>query len=324
MFGKTVLRLISYAVAGAVAILLGGRIVSSVASVVFAWRMGNPLPIIVVIVGSLVLVLFSRGEANTLPKMIMNILGWIAAAYLSVVIFFVSIPLGLIAGFFGLALTLMSFGAIKDTKGIGGRLRFLVYQIVSAGSAFPALRRNSAMNNQSIWFLVRGLALRSYLVPRGQRFRILDLVRERPLLPVSLTRYGNADILFVRENPQITDQIESLLEDEGIQDALPLGPFLTNALLALPLIEERDACFSPADYVFCRDESTVNRLVDIWPDRITVFPSMGGPIVVVRNDTVPGFETRPLPRGTESCVLLERDVSMLATGGTEVVTEHSA
>jgi hypothetical protein len=323
MFGKTIMRMISYAVAGAIAVLLGGRLLTSVASVVLAWRLGNPLPLFVVALGSAILVFLSRGEASTLPEMILNVLSWAASAYMSVVVFFVALPLGLVPSLVILGVTLFAVGAVKNSHGIGNRVRAMVDMTVIAGSSIPMLGQTE-LSDRGIWSSMQKRGFVGLLVPRERRHAILQVIRERPLLPVSFTRFEDADILFVRDGQTVAPQILVLLRDAGVEGIEEISTFHTSALLSLPVIEKRDEGSSTDEYVFCREEATLNRLVETWPNRVTLHPSKAGVIVVAPRDAVTGFETRPIPRGLRSAVVIERDANLLEIGGTENAAEHTA
>jgi hypothetical protein len=323
MFGKTIMRMISYAVAGAIAVLLGGRLLTSVASVVIAWRLGNPIPLVVVGAGSAILVLLSRSEASTLSGMILNVLSWAASAYMSVVVFFVALPLGLVPSLLVMGLCLFAVGAMKNTRGIGNRVRAMVDLTVVAGNAIPMLAPTEPSDHW-IWSFMQRRGFVSFLIPREGRHAILQLISERPLLPVSFTRFEDADILFVRNGKAMASQILMLLHDTGVDGVEELSDLHTGALLSLPIIEKRDEGLSTDEYVFCREEATVSRLVETWPNRVTLYPSKAGVVVVARGITLTGFETQPIPRGLRSAVVIERDVNLLETGGAEIAAEHTA
>ncbi len=322
MFGKTIMRVISYAVAGAIAVLLGGRLLSSVASVVLAWRLGNPLPLAVVTVGTVLLVFLSRGEATTLPLMILNIISWIASAYMSVVVFFVALPFGLILGFTAMAVSLIAVSVVKDTRGLGGRVRSMIERTAILGASIPLLGHE--MDDSGMLSSLGRRNFVAFLVSRNERGRILQLMRERPLLPISLSGYEETDILFVRDDGANAAQIEVLLRDAGVDGLEKLSSFHTSAVLNLPLIEKREEVHTPSEYVFCHDVATVDRLVEVWPKRMTLHPSRSGVIAIASEDAVPGFETQPIPRGLRSTVVMERNVSLLEAGGKDVAAEPAA
>lgn len=317
------MRLISYAVAGAIAVLLGGRLLSSVTSVVLAWRLGNPLPLIVAAGGTFLLVFFSRGEANTLPLMILNIIAWIASAYMSLVVFFVALPLGLVPGFAAMAVSLFAVGIIKDTRGVGGRIHNMIDHTAILGSSIPLIGKAEIDERGLLTAMSRSRYV-GFLLARSEKGKVLRMIRERPLLPVSLSRYEDTDILFVQNDLENASQIEMLLRDAGIEGIERLSAFHAGAVLSLPLFEKREEAASLSDYVFCNDAATVDRLVEIWPRSVSLYPSRDGAIVVSPRDAVPGFESQPIPRGLRSAVVVERDVSLLEIGGNNIASEQNA
>jgi hypothetical protein len=266
----------------------------------------------VVAAGVLVLIHLSRGEAETVPEMILNILSWAASAYMAVVIFFVALPLGLVPSLLVMGLSVFGVKIAKNDEGFSQKLGKLVDKTVIAGSSIASVGQPVSLDFAAL------------LVPREEKQRVLQLLRERPLLPVSLTRFEDANVLFIRKAREMSSQILRLLQDVGLGGVEELSPFHTRALLSLPLIERREEVDSPDAYVFCHDETAVNRLVEIWPNGVTLYPSRAGPIVVAANRILPGFETEPIPRRLRSAVVLERNVDLLDMGGTEIAAEHAA
>jgi hypothetical protein len=255
--------------------------------------------------------------------MILNLLSWAASAYTSVVVFFVALPLGLVPSLVILGVTLFAVGAVKNSHGIGNRVRAMVDMTVIAGSSIPMLGQTE-LSDRGIWSSMQKRGFVGLLVPRERRHAILQVIRERPLLPVSFTRFEDADILFVRDGQTVAPQILVLLRDAGVEGIEEISTFHTSALLSLPVIEKRDEGSSTDEYVFCREEATLNRLVETWPNRVTLYPSKAGVIVVAPRGAVTGFEARPIPRGLRSAVVIERDANLLEIGGTENAAEHTA
>ena len=325
MLGKSVFRLISYAVAGAVAITLGSTLLSSVSSVVISFRFGNSFPLILVLAGTASLLLISKRITGTLPKMILDILSWIANAYLSVIVFFVLLPFGLIIGIMGLAITITVVATIKDTKGLGEKVSQLLDQTSILGSQIPLIGPSISGEQTSWWNSLERVQLKAYLVPRLHRTRLVEILRERPYLPISITRYGDVDVLYVHFEfePKIAEQIPIILSDLGVQDIQELSPFMTRALLTLPLIEDRESGKALVDYRVATAEQTVNRLIEIWPDRITIMPHKTGPIALVRSESAPGFEMNPLPRGREFSILLSHETEHIEIGDVPIAAESA-
>ena len=80
MLGKSIYRLIGYALAGAVALFLGGQLLSSVSLVVFAWRFGNITPMLSVWGGTVLMLLLTR---RTSLGHVSSILEWSCSLWLS-------------------------------------------------------------------------------------------------------------------------------------------------------------------------------------------------------------------------------------------------
>ncbi len=324
MFGKSLFRLIGYALAGAVALFLGGQLLSSVTWVVIAWRLGNISPLVTVWGGTLFLILLKRIQSKEPLSMILNIISWACILYTSVVMLFVALPMGLIMAFISMGVTIMICSSIKDPNGISGRIATLLEPAVSLSQSIPLIGKSS-MSTSATWSSIDKLRMKALVIPSSFRGVILDLLRERPLLPVSFTRYEDCDIMIVRTGGEerVLRHVRMALEEKGVQNVKALTSFMTNAILGLPLLEQEDG-IGLTEYMIATDTSTVHRLLEIWPNRITVFPSTLGLRVVVRYESAPGFHLEELPHGREAHILLGRDTTLIQTGGTEFAGEPSA
>ena len=122
---------------------------------------------------------------------------------------------------------------------------------------------------------------------------------------------------------KVLNQVLQALSEKGAGSMQVLSLFMTNAILSLPLIED-DMGVTMKEYRIAVEESTVAKLLEIWPNRITVFPNRKGLRVVIRGDVAPGFDLKQLPQGREAQVLLGRDIAQLPMGGVEVAGESAA
>jgi hypothetical protein len=167
--------------------------------------------------------------------------------------------------------------------------------------------------------------MKAIVLPSSLRGTVLDLLRDRPLLPVSGTRFEDCDIMIVRTDGEekVLRQVQSALSEKGVKDFQLLSSFMTNAVLGLPVLEQEEG-LTLDGYMVASEDRTVERLLDMWPDRITVFPNRAGLRVVIRNDSAPGFDLEELPQGTEARILLGRDMTLIPNGGVEVAGESTA
>jgi len=255
--------------------------------------------------------------------MVLEVVSWIAGAYLSVIVFFMLLPFGFIAGIVGFGSTLVVVGLVKDTGEIVDRFSTLLDQATSVAPRVPLLAQMS-----SVQVSPTGAYLKGYIIPHTHRSRMIAILRERPALPMSLARWGDVDVLFLRLRgvPALPEQVRSLFADNGIVDVRELSPFMIRAIMSLPMLEQREAGLSLDAYKVATDQTTVERLIEIWPERITVFAHSGNPLVMVRYDLAPGFETHPIPRGLEPRVVLELDPRHIEppTGDIRVAAKSNA
>ncbi|KXH76464.1 MAG: hypothetical protein AM326_07025 [Candidatus Thorarchaeota archaeon SMTZ-45] len=323
MFGKSLFRLIAYALAGAIAIFLGGQLLSSVTWVVVAWRLGNSTPLIAVWAGTLLLLIIKRTQNKDPLSMILNIISWACILYTSVVMLFVALPMGLIAAFISMGVTIVFCNSIMDPSGISERITTLLEPAEALGQSIPILR-SSSLSTGASWSSIDKLKMKALVIPSSFRGHVINLLRERPLLPVSFTRYEDCDILIVRTcgEEKVLRQVQLALAEKAVQNIRPLSSFMTNAILGLPLLEQQ-AGIDLADYMVAIEETTVNRILEMWPNRITVFPNRMGLRVVVRYESAPGFDLEELPHGREARILLGRDTTLVKMGGTEIAGEST-
>jgi hypothetical protein len=324
MFGKSIFRLMVYALAGAVALFLGGQLLSSVASVVLAWRLGNIQPLVIVWGGTIILLLIARRETKEPLSLLLNVVSWACIVYTGVVMLFVVLPFGLIAAFLAMGGTIIGCSRIKEPGSITERFSALLEPMGSFGHSIPILGRNSVSHGR-FWASIDKLNMKAIILPNSMRAVVLDLLRERPLLPVSITRYEECDILIVRTEGEekVLKQVQQALAEKGAERLQVLSLFMTNAILSLPLVED-DIGVTLNEYKVAVEESTVKKLIEMWPNRITVFPKRTGLRVVIKSDTAPGFDLEQLPHGREAHVLLGRDFAQLSIGGVEVAGESTA
>ena len=324
MFGKSIFRLMVYALAGAVALFLGGQLLNSVALVVLAWRLGNVQPLVFVWVGTIIMLIITRKETKEPLALLLSVVSWACIIYTGVVMLFVALPYGLIAAFLAMGGTIIGCSRIKEPGSIIKRFSALLEPAGSFAYSLPILGQASVSHNR-FWASIDKLKMKAIFLPRSMRGRVLDLLRERPLLPVSITRYEECDIMMVRTEGEekVLNQVLQALSEKGAGSMQVLSLFMTNAILSLPLIED-DMGVTMKEYRIAVEESTVAKLLEIWPNRITVFPNRKGLRVVIRGDVAPGFDLKQLPQGREAQVLLGRDIAQLPMGGVEVAGESAA
>ncbi|MHA2067071.1 MAG: hypothetical protein ACXABY_22105, partial [Candidatus Thorarchaeota archaeon] len=181
MSGGVVYRLLRYAIAGAVALTLGTRFLSAIAWAVIPWNMGNPLPVIT-IAGSTFLLMYIGGMfgKESPQAMILNVFAWIAAGYLAVVMFFLALPLGLVASVVVGATTVLVVSLFKDVK-----FRHMLARLISILQDQSFVGTNTRSSDRV-----------AYILQSTSADPLLRLVSERTRIPISVTRYEDCIVVL--------------------------------------------------------------------------------------------------------------------------------
>ncbi len=306
MFGKGVIKLIGYAVAGAIALVAGAELLTSVVSIVLAFRLENITPLLVVIVLTVVVLLIvNRVSEDSPTRLILNILGYAAISYLAVVASVIVLPYGLIFAGIAAGATAGICSFIKDPSSLSPQIKQFISQIQTAGSLNGINNRVVAVGAGETFKLNACETI--LLLEKGAREKIIQTMRDRPLLPVSLTCYVDCDVLFISAK---YDQILNLITTLGIKTKGTTTPLLAEAIQMIPIIDSQNG-LRMENYRLARDEKTVTELISLAPTRMTVFPTISGLAVLVPDMDAPGLLVEHLEQGTEVDVLLHRNYSLL-------------
>jgi hypothetical protein len=310
VFGKSIIKLIGLIFAGAIALAGGAELLASVVGVVLAFRAGNPFPLLLVGIVTIILLRVVKKQTEETPvKMILNIVAYAATGYLVVVAFVVALPYGLMASIVTAIATSVVISFIGDPSSIlsqvqnyvpstlGGSINGLPKRVVQTedGSSFTVNFTNSVI-----------------VINPDHRDKVVDLMRDRSLLPTSLTHFEDLDVLFISNEGDRTmfERVNSLLNSYGIETKGPVPALLAEALQMLPIIDEQNG-LSMKEYRLAKDEKTISDLLSLWPARMTIFPTEQGLRVLVPDIDVIGFNVEPLKQGHESEVLLHRDFTSI-------------
>lgn len=311
MFGKSIIKLIGFAVAGALALAGGAQILVSVISIVLELRSGNPFPFLLVISVTLVVLRLPHAIKDDSPLgVIQMILTYGVTSYLVVVIFVMLLPFGLLVSFTGCSLTATACSVFNDPSDVK---RFIGEHKVdrhlsssmtvrdASGADFYSEIRHSDSNRKHV-----------FLVPIGQEENVVSLMRERPLLPISLTRYEDFNVLVVKtgSDSRMLKQISALLLAAEVDAFDKIPPLLLEAILKLPLIDAQFG-LSMDEFCYVSFPDTVQYLLRNWQTRMTVFPTENGPWVIIPESAVPGLKTGSIPMGREAEALLLHNYSSI-------------
>ncbi len=305
MLGKGIMKLVGYAVTGAIALIVGAELLASVVSIVLAFRLGNFSPLLVVIVLTVVLLLIvNRVSEDSPTRLILNVFGYAAISYLVVVAFVIVLPYGLIFAGIAAGTTAGICSFIKDPGSLNTQFTQFISQMQTAGSLNGIRQRVVAVGEGE------SFKLNSFhnilLIEKGGREKIIQMMRDRPLLPVSLTCYVDCDVLFISAK---FDQIINLITNLGIE-IRNTSPLLAEAIQMIPIIDSQNG-LKMDTYRLARDEKSITELLSLAPTRMTVFPTISGLVVLIPDMDAPGLLVEQLEQGTEADVLLHRNYSLL-------------
>ncbi|MHA2144470.1 MAG: hypothetical protein ACXAB0_03390 [Candidatus Thorarchaeota archaeon] len=310
MLGKGLIKIIGFIIAGAIALAAGAELLASVVSVVLSFRGGNPFPLISIVIITVVLIrLVQRRSEETPVKMILNIAAYAATGYVAVVAFVIGLPYGLVAGVVASVIAVIACSIMGDPSSLFQQIQIGIPGI-SLGMRFDGVSKRMVPFGNGNSFALN-TAHNVMLVDESDREKLVQLMRDRPRLPVSLTRYEDRDVLFITtDDDSIVERVSSLLTAAGITSKGSPTPLLTEVVQMVPILDEQNG-FPMRNYRLARDEKSVSDLLSSWPVRMTVFPSETGVLILVPDHVSTGLNVEKLTSGYESDILLNRDFTSL-------------
>lgn len=311
MFGRSLFRIMGVVVAGLVALSLGRELLNSVTATVLAFRAGNALPILSVAVLTVVLLRVpAQLEKGTPQQVLLNALAWASAVYLSVTVFIAMLPFGMLIVFSATGATILVCGVISDPKELAQRLR--AFWSHNGLIALSLGERGGVMFSTSL----ASQGFKVLILPSESRETVVELLRNRPALPVSVVSLESNDFMLVKtkgSNTLLTKTMD-VLEQAGVNGVEIARPLLTDAIVNLPLIEDERGIAKMNEYRVVTEEKVMEKVLEVWPERMTVVPSRVGLRAIVRPDSVMGLELEDIRQGREAQVVLGRDLSMFEKG----------
>ena len=310
MFGKGIIKLIGFVFAGAIALAGGAELLASVVTVVLAFRAGNPFPLILVGLVTVVLLrILKRQEGDTPVKMILNIVAYAATGYLVVVAFVIALPYGLAASIATAIATSVVMSLIGDPTPLITHVQDFVPS--SVGVSMNGLSRRVVHREDGTSFTVNS-SNSIIIINSEHRNKVIELMRDRTLLPISLTHFEDIDVLFITTGKDrfLFDRVSAVLKAYQIETNRPAPALLAEAIQMIPIIDEQNGLMMK-EYRIARDEKTIQSLLSMWPVRMTVFPTELGLRVLAPDYEVTGLNVEQLKQGYESEVLLHRNFTSI-------------
>ena len=311
MFGNALTKMIVLVLGGAIVLATGAELLASVVSVVLAVRLGNFVPLLAVVVLTIVLQMLTNHVAHESQGLIIvTMLAYAITGYLAFTVFLIALPYGLIA-------SILASGAVCVISSISRKQKLGIYwkQVMQSLSHSQNVLHGLSDRQVPIGDGT-SFKLNSFhtvvILEEGVREKIVQLLRERPLLPVSFTHYEDCDVIFIADesDPVRYEQVMKLLKDFSIGVKGPASPLLAEAVKMVPILDSRNG-LKFEDYRLTRDEKTICSLLTQAPSRLTVFPSPLGLGVLIPATEVPGMNVEHLKRGCEADILLNREYSHL-------------
>ncbi|MHA1903456.1 MAG: hypothetical protein ACXADL_08005 [Candidatus Thorarchaeota archaeon] len=317
MLGKFTFKIIGVIIAGALALAAGAQLLSSVVSIVLSIRLGNPFPFVSVIIVTFVLIrLPTRYQNESIPSSLLTILSYGATGYLVVVVFVAVMPYGLHLALLGSGIAAILCSFVSNPSSIIEKIQQLSSTLPA--SSFLSINNAKSMGNEISYSVGISKDYRVLILPNDSRENVVDLMRNRPLLPISLTHYEDCDALIIASTKEmdsrIVNRILLLLKENGIDSVDVATPLLCEAILLAPLVDEQNGLYM-SDYRIANGKNSIEHLLSIWPSRMTVFTKSSMLGIIVHDAAVPGLLAASLPSGHESEILLRRDFSSISMDG---------
>jgi hypothetical protein len=299
-------------VAGLVALSLGRELLNSVTVTVVSFRAGNILPLVTVaILTAILLRVAARFEKDTPQQVLLNVLAWASVVYLSVTVLVATLPYGILTVLSTTGVTIFVCGVISDPSDAEQKLRSF---LPSSNGLMPLPLGDTGGAVFSVSLMRQGF--RVLIPPKASREKIVQLLKDRPALPVSIVNLEDNDFILVKtkDDKTLLTKTMEVVEQAGVHGVKVARPLLADAVVNLPLIEDDRGMVKMNEYRVAVEEKTIEKVLDLWPKRMTLVPGKEGLRAIVRPDSVMGLELEEIPRGQEAQVVLGRDLSMFDKG----------
>ncbi len=298
-------------VGGAIVLATGAELLASVVSVVLAFRFGNFVPLLAVAVLTIVIqIVTNHASHDSRGFIVIKTLAYAITGYLALTVFLIAFPYGLI-------ISILTSGAVCVLSSAFRKQKLGIYWTkVKQSLSHSQNGLHGLANRQVPVGDGTSFKLNSFhtivILEEGVREKIVQLLRERPLLPVSFTHYEDCDVIFIADenDPVRYEHVMKLLKDSSIGVKGPASPLLAEAVQMVPILDSRNG-LKFEDYRLARDEKTICSLLAQAPSRLTVFPSPLGLGVLIPAMEALGMNVERLKRGCEADILLNREHSHL-------------
>lgn len=306
MLGGTVYRLVKWALAAAVALLIGSQLLSAVQGIVLALKLGNYGPFFGILLVSCILSWLSGREYDwRVTDLAINIIAGVVIIVSTLSVFLALLSSGILVSITGSGILVGSLTVVRtprlveriEESQIAGALRNVDWM--------PTVHKKDWVTQK----ILDSLDVSVFLLPKGSIGKILPILKERPRLAIAVSHLIDIDVLFIRGSDynHVRGIIE-VLKGANISPPERTPALFSKFLLTLPLLGNYTAF---DDHVLVEEEKTIDRLISDESLQLTLYASSSGPIIVAANRDVLGMEAREIPRAHLPTVLLRRNIEGL-------------
>lgn len=306
MLGGTLYRIVMWAVAAAVALLIGSQLLSSVHAIVLSFRLGNFVPFASILLVSSILAWLSGREYDwKVADLTINIIAGVATVVSTLSVFFTLLPIGILLSITGSGIFVGGLTIVR-TPSLAEKIE--ESQIAGSLRQIDWLRglQNKAVMAQKV---LETLDVSVLLLPAGSIRKILPILRERPRLAIAVSRLLDTDAIFIRSSDsEHVSRIVEVLKGANISSPKRIPALFSKFLLTLPLLENYTLF---PDYMAVKEDTTIERLISDESIQLTLHSSSSGPIIVAAKRDTLGMEALEIPPGHLHTVLLKRNIEGL-------------
>ena len=314
MFGK-LYSLVKYVIIAVFILILASSLLDSVAMIAKANEQGNYLSFIIIAGITTVLVrMASKNRKQEISSLLIQITAGCSVIYLVFIVFTTStlimshsanMPAVTLAS---LLLTIVYCKIVYEPPNLGNMVGFIVASTRATMNTISI----DARGDISVWASISS-NFRILLLPEGSASSILELLKERPSLPVTLTHLEGFDYITIPNDPLWQQRIEEILTRMQINVTRAL-PLLELGVQAIPFFYQSHE-LEDIKYGLSTKDSVIEFLLKEWPVGLTVFPSSEGLRTVVPVQRVPGLELDQLSKTKTLRLLIHRDTRIFQKGG---------
>jgi hypothetical protein len=314
MFGK-LFSIVKYVIIAVFVLILASSLLDSVIMIAASNEQGNYLSFIIITGITTILVrMASKNRKQEIFSLLIQITAGCSVIYLVFIVFTTStLMMGYSANMPAVTLASVLLTAVYckivyEPPDLGRMVGF----IISSTRATMNIISMESRGDVSAWASISG-NFRILILPEGSASSILELLKERLSLPVTLTHLEGFDYITIPNDPFWQQRIEEIFIRMQL-NVTRASPLLELGVQATPLFYQSHA-LENITYGLSKKDSVIEFLLKDWPNGLTVFPSSEGLRTVVPVHRVPGLELEHLSKTQALRLLIHRDARVFQKGG---------